>query len=70
MDSVHLGSRVSHSFHVPGDDAGLPAGEMAELVSLHLLHIDDLDQFLQLHHGVDDHDYRYRYYLNEIDNKR
>lgn len=58
MDPVQLGPRVSHSLHVPRDDAGLPPGEVAKLVSLHLLHIDDLDQLLQLHNGVDDHDHR------------
>lgn len=58
MDLIHLGSRVSYPFYVPSDDAGLQTREVAELVSLHLLYIDDLDQFLQLHNGVDDHNYR------------
>lgn len=58
MDFVHLGSRISYSLHVSCNDAGLPAREMAKLVPFYLLHIDDLDQLLQLHNGVDDHDYR------------
>lgn len=58
MDFIHLGPSFSYSFHVSCDDAGLPAREMAKLVPLHLLHIDDLDQLLQLHNGVDDHGYR------------
>lgn len=58
MDHVHLGPCVSHPLHVPGDNAGLSAGKVAELVPFHVLHIDDLDQFLQLHNGVDDHDHR------------
>lgn len=58
MELVYLGPRVPYSFHVPGDNAGLPAGKVEKLVPLHILHIDDLDQFLQLHNGVDDHDHR------------
>lgn len=46
MDFVHLGSRVPHPLHVSGDNARLPARKVAELVSLHVLYIDDLDKFL------------------------
>lgn len=37
---------------------------MAKLVSVHILHFHDMDQFLQLSHGLDDYHNRYE----QIDN--
>lgn len=58
VGTLLMGSRLSDSLRLQGDDARLPSGEMAKLVSIYILHFHDMDKLLQLHHGVDDHDNR------------
>lgn len=64
LGSLHLGPRLPDSLHVPENHAGLQTAPVQELVPLHFLPVHDLDQLLQLHHGLDDH--RHWYVADEI----
>lgn len=54
----HLVPDITHPLHVPADGAGLQIRKVQELVPVHVHALYDLDLFLLLHHGLDDHNLR------------